>query len=197
MKEIVAFSLIALTAAMAQAQTSETPVASSAGSTHFFVGLDAGGGGNTLADVPYTNGSSQAIKAGGGVQFKGGIEYRFTPSVAMRGSLGYEVDTTHATNGSVTFSRWPLEVIALWSASEKIRVGAGVRKVTSAKLESDGVASSVGNHSYDSDPGLVLEAEYLLGSHAGISLRAMSDKYTYQGKSIDGNHVAVGVNWYF
>jgi hypothetical protein len=194
MKKIVAFSLIALAASIAQAQTQAAPAV---GSTHFFVGLDAGSGGDTLANVTYTNGSTQSIKAGDGVQFKGGIEYRFSPSVAMRSSLGYQYYTTHANNGAVTFSRWPLEVIGLWSATEKVRLGAGVRKATSAKLEGSGAGSSVGNSSFDSKVGVVLEAEYLLTPHAGITLRSVNEKYSYQGSSVDGSHVALGINWYF
>jgi hypothetical protein len=115
----------------------------------------------------------------------------------MRSSLGYHVESTNANNGSVTFSRWPLEVIGLWSASEKVRLGAGVRKATSAKLEGSGAAASLGNYSLDSKVGLVLEAEYLLTPHAGITLRTVNEKYTYQGSNIDGSHVALGLNWYF
>jgi hypothetical protein len=194
MKEIVAFSLIALAASIAQAQTQATSAEPSA---HYFVGLDAGSGGNTLVDVTYTDGKSQSVKAGSGVQIKGGLEYRFSPSVALRGSLGYETDAALANNGSVTFSRWPIEVLAIWSATEKVRLGAGVRKVTTAELKSDGAASNVGNYSLEGNAGLVLEAEYLFNPHMGVTLRAVSDKYTYRGNSIDGNHVALGLNWYF
>jgi hypothetical protein len=191
MKHAVILSLLALTAGLSQAQTAPPP--------HLFVGLDAGAGGDTLVSVPYTDGSHQDIRAGNGVQLKGGVEFQVGPNSAIQASLGYHFYTTNASNGSVTFTRWPIEVLALWQVNSQLRLGGGVRMATGAKLESSGAASGYGNYSFGANPGLVLEGEFLITPRIGLTLRAVSEKYNVDGGvgKVSGDHAAVGLNFYF
>ena len=78
MKKIV-FALTTLFATMgaAQAQGPASPP------LHFLAGLGVSGGGDDLATARYTNGSSDNIKAGGGVYFTA-LESRFQNTCCKR-----------------------------------------------------------------------------------------------------------------
>lgn len=192
MKKTLIASLLAVTASLSFAQTTNPS------NLRFFVGVDAGSGGDTLASVTYTDGSTQDIKAGNGLQFKGGVGYRINPSAEVIASLGWQFITTRASNGSISFDRFPLEVIGLWNATDAIRLGGGLRYASGAKFSTSGVASNLGNASLDSKLGYVLMGEYLFeGKKVGLSLRAVNETFSYQGTNFNGNHVGVGLNYYF
>lgn len=190
MKYILVMAFAAL-AAGAQAQTA---------GLRPFVGFGVTGGGDTLATVQYTNGDTQNIKSGGLVELVGGVEYRQEGlPLSVRGSIAYHVDSSHARNGDVEFSRWPLELLAFWHADEQVSVGAGVRKATGAKLTSSGDASYLGDYSVGSEVGLVFEAEYLVYRGLGVALRFVGEKYKAPGSNekIDGNHIGLRVSYHF
>ncbi len=197
MKFVGSFVALALATGVCSAQTAAPKAANASEGVRFFLGLDAGGGGDTLATVHYTNGHDQSIKAGGGVQIKGGIDYPIGSAAALRASVGYHYHTTAASNGDVTFSRWPLEVLGMWKLSDSFRLGAGVRYATNAKLTSSGAASNLGSLTLKGKAGVVLEGEYLYGTQVGIALRFVGDKYKVGNTSVSGNHVALGLNYYF
>jgi hypothetical protein len=172
-------------------------VAAHAGDVRGFVGMDVTGGGDTLASVTYTDNTTQSIKAGGMLQIGGGIEYR-QPGMpfAVQAGIGYHFDTTHASNGDITFSRWPIELIAFWYPSEQVRLGLGLRHATNASLHSSG-AADIGSTDFSAKTGGLVEAEWLVTPHVGVSLRYVDEKYNLAGHDIDGSHVGLGVGYYF
>lgn len=163
-----------------------------------FAGLGITGGGDKLATVEYTNGDTQNINSGGLVEFRGGAEYRAPNQPwAVQASIGYHVDRTAARNGDITFSRWPIELIGLWSAAPNVRLGAGLRYATNARLSSSG-ASYIGNYDMSASTGAIVEAEYLFTPHMGLAARYVSERYKFDnGVSVDGNHVGVHFSYYF
>ncbi|WP_338848921.1 hypothetical protein V8J88_08255 [Massilia sp. W12] len=48
-------------------------------------------GGDTLATAEYTDCSSVNIRAGSGLDLKGGVEYRVAPQVSLQATVGYHV----------------------------------------------------------------------------------------------------------
>jgi hypothetical protein len=192
LKKFIALAALAAVSSIAYAQE-----AAPQQGLHWIVGADAGGGGDTLVTVPYTDGTSQAIKSGNGIQIKGGFTYALNPSLTLLGTLGYEFETTRANNGDVTFSRWPVEALGLWKLSEKVRLGGGLRIATNAKLSGSGVASSLGTTSFQGQMGVVLQGEYLFTAKDAITLRVLSEKYDVNSVSVNANHVQVGYNHYF
>jgi hypothetical protein len=173
---------------------------------HFFLNMGLTVGGDTLATVAYTDGTTSSLKAGGSIQFKAGGDFRIQPKVDLQFSIGYHMDSTReARNGTLTFTRMPLEGLVFYHYQPNMRVGAGLRKAMSAKLDGSGLAASVGSYDFDSSLGFILEWEYLFGrSHfgrGGFSVRYVSESYTPSGypgaASIDGSHVGAGFSWYF
>ena len=199
MKIVIGCMVVALCSGVGYAQTA--PAAGAGQGLRYFVGLDLGGGGETLVDLQFTNGNTESIKTGGGPQAKGGLEYRFGPTSAVRASFGYEYDNVSGVNGEATFSRRPVEVMGMWNFTDNVRLGLGLRYVTGAKFTSSGDIRGLGRFELGSSPGPVLETEYLYGpwytTHLGFSFRMVGDRYHYGDTKVNGNHFAIGANYYF
>jgi hypothetical protein len=182
---------LALASALAAAQAPAGPSAVRA-----VFGVAVTSGGDTLVSVSYTDGSSQNIKSGGLLHLFGGAEFDLG-SMVVQTTLGYHVDDTNATNASVRFVRYPLELLGFWKAGEAWRVGGGVRKALDARVTSSGAArASIGGAGFDSKPGFVLQAEYLFGA-GSVHGRIVGEQYTVGGRSVDGNHIGLGVAYRF
>lgn len=180
-----AFALAALGSAQAQERN-----------VRAFVGAGITGGGDTLATVVFTDGSSEDIRGGGFVHFYGGVEFRLGPQFTVQTSIGYHVDdTSAASNGSLRFSRYPVELLGHIQIDPHVRLGGGARFINSAKIDGRGALAGT-RFEFDSTVGAVIEGEYLVSPSIGLKLRAVSEKYKANGVSADGNHVGFYVNWY-
>jgi hypothetical protein len=197
MKKLALVAALASLLSMGNASAAQT--AEAAAPFKFLLGVGLTFGGDTLINVPFTDGSSDDIKAGGLVHFYGGGEYRFTDTFAVQGTIGYHVNqSSAASNGSVRFTRIPVDVLGLYSITEKIRLGGGAQFVNGAQLKGSGVASMV-NEDFKSSTGLIVEGEYLFSPHLGAKLRYVSEKYKSKlsGADVDGSHVGMMFSYYF
>jgi hypothetical protein len=166
--------------------------------TRWLAGAGITFGGDQLVNVPFTNGSSQNIKAGGGAHFYGGFEVPLNNQWAVQATLGYHSDSTNAANGDVSFTRYPMDVMALYSITPSVRIGAGLQYVNSAKLTSSGVVGS--NHvSFKGDTGVAVEAEYLLSKKFGVKLRHVTHTYRVEnsGVKFNGDETGIYGQFYF
>lgn len=160
------------------------------------LGVSLTGGGKSLVKVEYTNGDTQNIRSGGLIHLFGGAEYE-SESFAIQGNVGYHVDDTNAKDGSVRFSRWPVELIGFWKIDANLRWGVGLRKATSAKVASSGAASNLGSQGFESKAGLILQGEYLFAPNWSGLLRVVREDYTVYGAKVQGNHVGLGTSYRF
>ncbi len=154
------------------------------------------GGGDEIATFDFTDGSSDTVNAGELVEFRAGLHWRISEMFSLRGSLGYHVASSTASNGSFRFERFPVELIGLIQASQRLRVGLGVRKATSARTRSSGAAAGL-NADFTATTGAVGELEYFFSPNYSLYGRFVAEKYTSQNIRYNGNHVGVGVNFYF
>ena len=181
-------------AVLAIAALGSTPALANDG-LRFFIGAALTGGGEKLSTVTFTDGSSENIKSGGLVHLFGGIEYR-QGAFALQANVGYHVDdTSAASNGSVKFSRMPIELLGFWQVADSWRFGGGLRRAGSAKLSGSGAAASVGRSTFSSKGGLVLQGETFFGTNQATSayLRYVTEDYELRGVSVSGNHVGLGI----
>ena len=165
---------------------------------HFVIGTGITGGGEKLATVTYTNGDTQDIRSGGLVHYFAGVDVRAAPHVSVQATVGYHVDTSSgASNGSVRFTRVPIEVLGYFHVNDAIRLGGGVRLVNSPELTGSGVASNV-NDSFDNTVGVVLEGEYKFTHWFGLKLRAVSESYRSRSTGIkaNGDHAGLYAAFY-
>jgi hypothetical protein len=156
------------------------------------VGATFTAGGEKLAQVDYTDGSTQNIKSGGLIHLWGGAEYQ-SGAFALQANAGYHVDDTHAKNASVKFARYPVELLSSWQVADNVRLGGGLRKTSGAKLTSSGAASNLGSLKLEGQAGAVLQGEYFFaGNRFSLLGRYVSEDYKVGGASVSGNHVGVG-----
>lgn len=186
-----ALAALALTSAHAQSQTGP--------SVRPLLGMGFTFGGDKLYTAQFTDGSTDTIRAGGIVMLYGGIEFRATDALAVQATVGYHGDSTRAaSNGSIRFGRYPVDVLALFSLNDKVRLGGGVEFVNSPKVTGRGAAGNF-DVEFKNTAGLVLEGEYLFTRSFGMKARAASHKFELKGGSnqIDGSYGGLMLNYYF
>jgi Outer membrane protein beta-barrel domain len=171
-------------------------------SARFLLGAGLTVGGDKLISVPFSDGSTDSVKAGDLVQLYLGGEVSFGGPLAVQATLGYHVaDTKAATNGSVKFQRKPVDLLVLYTINEKFRLGAGAQFVSGATLKSSGAGTSIlgAQRKYKNTTGVIVEGEFLIGPKLGAKLRYVSEKYTptTSNTSIDGSHAGVLMSYYF
>jgi hypothetical protein len=125
-------------------------------------------GGDDVAEVLFTNGDSQDVKAGQGVSVDVGAHYRFADSpVSIRGTIGYKYVTTQAENADINMSRVPLQLIGSYHLENGARVGAGVVRHNSVRFDADGLGPDI---DFDDATGFTVEAgwKWFLLSYTGM-----------------------------
>jgi hypothetical protein len=193
MKTVVISAALAAFALTASAQGQDSrPVRA-------LVGLGFTFGGDKLATADFTDGTSDTIHAGGLIAVYGGVEIRATDMLALQTTVGYHVDQTRAaSNGSLRFSRYPVDVLALFSLNDKVRLGGGIEFVNNPKLTGRGAVGTF-NVEFKNSAGLVLEGEYLITRNFGMKARAASHKFKVEGSSeeVNGSYGGLMLNYYF
>lgn len=193
MKEILIGAALALgTQLGAYAADAAAPV-------KFLLGGGFTFGGDKLATVGFNDGSTENIRAGALLMLYGGTEIRLGDLVSFQATLGYHVDdTSPASNGSLRFSRMPVDLLLHFRINEQLRLGAGVQLVHKAELKGSGDVSGI-HAKFDSATGAVLEGEYLFSPHVGLKLRYVSEEFELKGgnATVDGSHVGLLLNYYF
>jgi hypothetical protein len=165
---------------------------------NYVAGIGYARGGDTLLTATYTDGTHTSIKAGNGLHFLGGLQYRLGEHFSVLGDVGYQSSTGSAVNGELTFKRFPVEMLGYFHLNSSVRFGAGVRFDERVKLSGTGVASPV-QQDFNSTEGAILEAEYLVTPNFGIKLQGVKENYTATGFSgkINGNQIGLYSTLYF
>jgi hypothetical protein len=125
----------------------------------FLVGAALEFGGDDIAEVYFTDGSTQKMNAGqGGTLFAGG-QVRLTKSekLFLRGSVGIKYLTTKADNVHVRLTRIPLQLSLNYMPVKKVRLAAGIVSHQAINLKFDGIGEDA---KFKSSPGVQLEAGY-------------------------------------
>lgn len=71
-------------------------------------------GGDRMAEVIFTTGSSDEIKAGELISFSLGAAFDLSTAVQSRLTFGIKIDEISATNGYISFARYPLDLVFLY-----------------------------------------------------------------------------------
>lgn len=162
-------------------------------------------GGETLAEVIYTDGSSAKIKSGGLIYFGAGpsMEFKNTPW-SVQALLGRHFDSVSADNGELSFGRNTLDAQVFYRVGNH-RLGFGMVKHSDVEYEQSGFAEPPVTGRFSDARGMALEYNLLpVGSNFGLSLRAVRIDYTLESvdglpapaKEFSGNHFAAGLYLY-
>lgn len=151
----------------------------------FFGSVGYNHGGDDLATIIFTDGSSQTIKAGSGLALNLGLVHDFGgTSFALQSTIGYLVENTSAANTNARFSRYPVEVTGFWRQADH-RFGAGLVNHFSPTLDLDNLGGTL---DFDRASGFVIEYGYRM-----FSMRYTSIEYSVSGYSggIDGSGIGI------
>lgn len=157
------FSVLILFTFHAQAQTSPWS---------FVLGTNLELGGDRVAEIYFTNGNTQSVRAGQGGHFYVGGQYRF-PSAekfGIRGTVGIKYVTTAADNAHIRLTRIPFQFTANVFPVGKLRVAVGLSMHTGIRYKADGIME---NLTFKGATGPVIEIAY-----GGIGLTYTAMKYT-------------------
>jgi hypothetical protein len=131
-------------------------------------------GGDRVAEVYFTNGNSQSVRAGQGGSIAVGGEFQVpkVDKLLLRGTVGFKYVTTEADNVHVRLTRVPIQFTANWMVAPKWRLGAGLSMHRAIRFKADGIGEDI---SFDSANGPVFEIAY-----RGIGLMYTVMKYKDQ-----------------
>jgi len=133
-------------------------------------------GGDTLVTVVFTDGSRESIKANELLSLGAGVSIvNQAGDIEAEVSLSYKFALISASNGDVTFSRWPIDALVFYRLPE-LRLGGGLTYHINPKLSGSGVASGL-DASFDDALGLLLQADYRVTPKINLGIRYTSLDY--------------------
>lgn len=166
------------------------------------VALDADFGFTNLVTLVFADGSSRSIKANQGVAFAAGVSFPTTGdgSLETQATIAVKYSSVEASNGSVRWLSFPVEVIEVYDISG-FRLGGGLALHLAPSVEGSGVASNI-DMKFDPAIGLVLQAEYVFGQRglaSGFSVGARYSWARFQGSGVSAEGSALGLllGYYF
>lgn len=173
------------------------------------MGVGATAGGDTLRVIPFKEGHTETVRAGGLYAMHGGVEMRFTDFASFQALVGYHVDQVKGQDeqgapGKVAWERTPIEFLGHYQLADWVRLGGGARYTTNVRLRGSGIGRSFVSEPVRFKPtwGSVVEAEFFPVPTIGIKLRYVSEKFQPKDSSIGdavvkGNHGGLYLNYYF
>lgn len=102
-------------------------------------------GGDPVAEVLFTNGDTQSVRAGQGGALGVGGEFRVPNLEALRfrASLGIKYVTTAAENVNIRLTRIPLHLTANYMITKDIRISAGLASHQRIRFNADGIGDDL------------------------------------------------------
>jgi hypothetical protein len=149
-------------------------------------------GGDDLATVSFTDGSTQEVAAGQGITFAaGGYFYPMESSAfSLRGTVGYKFVTTAADNADIGVSRVVLQLMGDYALTNDWHAGLGLVRHSGTKLDGDGFFDDV---KFDDSTGFAVEVGW-----RWAALRYTDIKYTDElGFDWDASNVGVSFAFKF
>jgi len=183
-----------------------------------FVGLGFTSGGDTFLKVRVVpvsgNGPTyrEDVSSGGGIDLRLGASRRLGDlPLTVQFTGAYHNDQVSGIEGSkYKFRRLPVEATLLWHATDRARIGFGVRKATNATFKIDNgqftnaqgtEITYSGQARLKASTGFVVEAEYAMTPTWGLKGRYVFESYRFrddpQGEKLEANHLGVMSVWYF
>ncbi len=186
----VLFGAFALAAALA--------VASPARATNvrpmFKVGADFGG--DELVTVVFTNGDTRTIHANDGLFLGGGVSIlNDEKDLEAEIALSFKFDTINASNGEVTWSRWPLDAL-LFYRMPSLRLGGGLTYHINPELKGSGAVGNIFDK-FDNALGIILQADYSISERHHIGVRYTSIEYKLNAPGLQGTAKSNGFGLVF
>lgn len=145
-------------------------------------------GGDKIAEVYFTNGEKQGVRAGQGISVGvgGQLQIPGAEKLFLRTTVGFKYVTTAADNVHIRLTRVPIVVSGSYMATPKLRFGAGLSMHRIIRFNTGGLDD---DHKFQGANGPIFEIAY-----AGVGLTYTAMKYKDQlNNSYSAN--AVGISY--
>lgn len=156
----------------------------------FIIGSNFEFGGDRIAEIYFTNGNTQSVRAGQGGHFYAGTQYVFpgAEKFGIRGTIGIKYVTTAADNAHIRLTRIPIQFTANVFPTRKLRFAAGISMHTGIKYKADGIME---NLSFNGASGPVFEIAY---GGFGLTYTAMKYKNVEYGDVYSANSFGISLS---
>jgi hypothetical protein len=159
--------------------------------------MNVGFGGTELAHVEWSDGKESRLKAGQLLTFAAGALYHPAAPWALEGTVGYKFDQVNGSNGSIKFTRIPVDLVGSY-VYRGHRLGAGVTAHLAPKFSCDAAGLCSDSVSYGTALGAIAQYAYgfRVGHNGGVDLGLRYTRVKYSGsglETIDGS----GVGFFF
>lgn len=127
-------------------------------------------GGEELAKVQWSDGSTSTVKAGQLATFEGGVLFNPDAKWSVEATIGYKFDKVNGSNGSITFSRIPLTVLGgVGNGTHRFGVGPTLHLSTSFECDATGITGCPFTADYGTNVGAVLQYAFRSGARGASS----------------------------
>lgn len=143
-------------------------------------------GGDVISKIVNADGTIREISAGGLYQAGLGALYQYDViPFAVEMTLNYHYDSDYNGNDNASFRRVPLEGLVYFTGMGRVRIGAGIRYVYSARADSthNGVTEKI---SFQNAHGSIVEVGYQVNAYGWVSLRYVKEQYVVESYSTTG-----------
>jgi len=168
---------------------------------HLLIALGAQFGGDTLVELRSSYGIESTHNAGDGLVFALGAMFEpigdETHALQLQTSAGYSYAGVSASNGSASWTHWPVELLAFYNHRPfHFRVGGGLQYNFNVAFEGSGQLSA-GTALFYSSPGAVLQGDWMFSQSFSLYARYTIIHYSVPGTSVDysGNAFGMGLSW--
>lgn len=155
-------------------------------------------GGDKLVEVRWDNGDKGTLRAGQLISFGAGFLYHPNAPWALEGTIGYKFDKVNGSNGTIEFTRFPLDLVVAWAARGH-RLGAGPTVHLSPKYRCDATGLCDQTVSFDTAVGGILQYAYgfRLGASAGLDAGLRYTFVDYEASAGPGSIDGSGFGFFF
>jgi hypothetical protein len=148
--------------------------------THFAFKAGYDTGGDTLVTAVFFGGETEKIKANQGLFFGGGVSIvNDAKDVETEITLNYKIDDITASNGDVTWSRWPLDALVFYRMPS-VRFGGGATYHLNPDLSGSGVVSGL-NVQFKDALGFLLQVDWRITEKLNLGVRYTALDYDVEG----------------
>lgn len=178
-----------------------------------FIGIGLAAGGDTLLRVQNdAEGASSNditnIRAGDGLDLRFGLSMKLGDLPwSLQTAVAYHNDQSNGQdNTKYRFRRFPIEATMLWHATDRARIGFGVRKSTRPTVKIDNGRLAGDSTRFDAkyamkaSTGFIVEAEYAATPSWSLKGRYVYETYRYkdfpEADTVKGDHIAIQSVWY-
>ena len=102
-------------------------------------------GGDEVAEIFFTNGDSQSVKAGQGGTLSAGLRFQLPQVIwlSFDATVGFKYVTTAAQNVNIRMTRVPIHLMANYEIKKDIKLSIGVASHQSIKFSADGLGTDI------------------------------------------------------